>query len=297
MLPNSGLFGKGVFMLRVLTVLSCVLGFSIAVFADDIDLTSDNGFPAKYPTLTKLCEAQSLGRISLGNAVISPTEIIALDLQCSRTYSSHKISGVSVSIEHVIISGSSEFHESAQGSAVVQRDTVNGKSELYVVFSSPDLQVVTRSILRLNSGGQPIMMRDRYDGTVDPQDVAGPEHSSDYISGFYVNQSSMNASKSCAIAAWSADQMKACAQISADREMAVGVGAQYMFTPALALGWLDGKYPTDSDLDHAASRVDFQKAVQELSAALAESDPEISADTVSNLVKRADAALKSASSN
>ena len=298
-------------MFKNVTGLLIALALISAAHADSVVVVGGQDDSKNFPTLTSLCQAQSRSggnTISLGTAVLAATEIDQLNLRCSFGHTFGRNSVPTLTFElaptRTIISGTQVF-SSVETVRDVSLTTsqVKGHTEVVLVVNGLSSVIVYRYILNLNANGQPLNTLNHFDGTVDPKTlVSGNEEAKDYVSGYYGRQTPADTFKTCVLQADEQSDFDQCAALAKDpanasRKVAIPVGAQLNDTIAVHFGWKADQMPTNTDLDKAAGRVDFNKAVSELQALIqrdyAHADPAVT----TSLVREAKDALGNAFNN
>ena len=271
--------------------------------ADTVVVGGLPDYSAQYPTLAKLCVSahNNDAGLTLGTAVISPFEVVDLGIKCN--VSPQKSGKTSVSFDFTpsktVIQGTSVYRQEVRGWATLVTGKVkNQYTEADLVFESYDFgTIVEHLVLNLNANGQPVNTQDHFEGTMDPQAVAAPgEDATQYASGFYFHQTAQDTLNTCVLLSQTPADSKECVANGGEAKTAVTVSAQFMQTITLGLGWLPGQYPTNHDLDHNVSRVDFQKALTELGAFLKANNNDSSFD-VAGAITEAKKAIKNAAAN
>jgi hypothetical protein len=226
---------------------------------------------ATYPTLGALCDAaqsRKESKLALATIIFSPFEVWTLNMDCG--YFPASFDGVSFSVTQFVTSGASQFSQDIKGFARVEQTTANGSPELDIAFVSEHVKIGVRDFLRLNSQGQPVMTVDRFDGTLDPSEAAandgGRADVSKYNSGTLVQEDAVAAQKSCSELAQDGQDQAACGSAQAT-QIALPVSSKNYNPVAVNLGWLATASPTNTHLDQPSTRVDFQVALRELTAA------------------------------
>jgi hypothetical protein len=272
-------------------------GFAFGIAVSSIVLADQP--TTQYPTLTKLCQAVLAGGgtgLPLAATFSSAREIWGLDLTCAMqtSYNPPRLE-MRIIAHHEIVTGATFTTEEIVGGTRVLRSTVNQVPEFDLAFVSDHVQFMVHDFLRLNDLGQPLMMTDRFDSTLDPSIIAGlgqDQNPKDFISGFYVQLDGYAAQKRCLIAAETSDEISACVKTTASSD-SMPIGAKNQNSIAVYLGWLAPQYPTNLSLDASASRVDFQAALSELADFAAHSPhSDISDQDFQALLSSAKSALK-----
>lgn len=291
-------------MLKSFSVLLIAIASVSAAHAD--------GYPddsKTFPTLAQLClsEAKMQGSaLSLGTAVISPYEVVDLRLQCQIWNRTSQTPAITFSINPTrsLVHGTQSYSSvEAIRDVTLTTDQVKGHTEVVIAYNGLSTSGVLRYILNLNANGQPVNTLNHFDGTVDPTTlVSGSEDASQYASGYYIRQSADDSLKTCVLLADTSDDVAQCVAQSKDpnqaqRKSAVTIGDRMYETLTIPFGWKADRYPTNTDLDMAASRVDFQKSLSELQALIqrdyTNSDPAATAA----LVKEGENAIGQALNN
>jgi len=255
-------------MNKIFLVLALVALSAQGAFAD-----------TQYPTLEKLCDAarsKNSFKLEVGMAIVSPADIWTVEMNCDYLPT---FEGVHLTAVHNVIAGESQFSEEIMGSGRVEQTVTNGAPELNVAFVSEHVKIVIRNFLRLGEQGQPVMIQNRFDGTLDSSEVAakGPASSdlTGYVSGTYIEEDAISAQKTCSEEATDSADQASCSSVSASKT-AYSISNRNWNPLSVNLGWLSTLSPTNTHLDQPSSRVDFQAALKELTAAISGYGPAIS---------------------
>ena len=243
----------------------------------------------KYPTLAKLCDAtkaMNQSKLSLAAVVVSPSEVWEVSFNCDYDFSSpaHAFSGGHLTATHTIVAGSSENEDQIAGFGRIETPLVGTKHELNLVFVSDHEKIAVADDLRLNAEGQPLNSKDHFSGTVITSK-----------SGTYVEEDAIEAKKTCEESAEDATDVSTCDQITAGTSASFLIGDQNFNPITNSLGWVMNLYPTNTNLDQAAGRVDFQAALKEL--ALVINDGNVTEAVFQSTIKSATDSLKKTAAN
>jgi hypothetical protein len=221
----------------------------------------------KYPALKELCKASLKMHkpfLVLSETMLNAFEAVDTLLDC-------RTQKLGIKVQRKILNESLNVkikQNIAITGAKILQGTENNLPTFDLIVKTVGIQFVQHGYMTLDINGQPIYGYDNFNGFINPSDSVSGDPAKDY--GVYYTETKMSMDSVCRLIptqSYSDEGDLICKTPVIARAQVIR-GYQFL-TPMVALSNLATHAPSNRNVEAENSRVDFQKALQEL-AALAE---------------------------